>query len=140
MCDFVPTDRSAVKLRLDGGILLQDRLMILITLILKLLCECGIFDRQHLDASSAAFFAVLTPTVATGIPGGIMIVERSASMPSSTFDEHGIPITGSVVFAAMAPARCAAMPAAAMMTPKPFSRADFENCAASSGVLWALYT
>ena len=41
--------RSAVKLRLDGGILLQDRLMILVTLILKLLCECGILDRQHLD-------------------------------------------------------------------------------------------
>ena len=36
----------------------------------------------------------------------------------------GTPITGSVVLAAMAPARCAALPAAAMMTPKPLSRAQ----------------
>ena len=45
-----------------------------------------------------------------------------------------MPITGRVVFAAMAPARCAALPAAAMIAPNPFSRALEENSAASTGV------
>ena len=49
-------------------------------------------------------------------------------------------MTGSVLFAARAPARCAALPAAAIMTPKPFSRAPSANALASSGVRWALMT
>src|SRR5689334_16175928 len=46
-------------------------------------------------ASTAAFFALSTPTVATGTPGGIWTIERSASRPSSTdFDERsGTPTT-----------------------------------------------
>ena len=56
-------------------------------------------------------------TVATGMPEGICTVESSASSPSSVEDFIGTPITGSSVFAAMAPARWAALPAAAMITP-----------------------
>ena len=46
----------------------------------------------------------------------------------------GLATTGKVVFAAIAPARCAAIPAAAIITPKPFLRAFDENSLASSGV------
>ena len=66
-------------------------------------------------ASSAAFAAPSMATVATGIPLGICTVDSSASSPSSVEDLTGIPITGSVVCAASAPARCAALPAAAMI-------------------------
>ena len=45
-------------------------------------------------------------------------------MPSRTEDLQGMPMTGSVVPAAMTPARWAAMPAAAMITPKPFAFAE----------------
>ena len=76
-------------------------------------------------------------TVATGMPEGICTVLSSASRPSSVELFTGMPMTGSVVLAAMAPARCAALPAAAMITPKPFSRAEAENACASSGVLCA---
>ena len=51
-----------------------------------------------------------------------------------------MPTTGSTVFAAMLPARWAAIPAAAMITPKPFSAARFANSAAAAGVRWALIT
>ena len=51
------------------------------------------------------------------IPVGICTVERSASTPSRFEDFTGIPMTGSVVLAASAPARCAALPAAAMIAP-----------------------
>ena len=46
-------------------------------------------------------------------------------------------MTGSVVLAAMAPAKWAAMPAAATITPKPFSRALRAKSRAWSGVRWA---
>ena len=46
-------------------------------------------------------------------------------------------VNGSVVFAAMAPARCAAIPAAQIIAPKPFSLAFSANRAAASGVRWA---
>ena len=61
-------------------------------------------------------------------------------MPSSVFDWQGIPITGRVVCAAMAPARCAAIPAAAIRTPNPFCSAPRANSAASAGVRCAEYT
>ena len=51
-----------------------------------------------------------------------------------------MPMTGRVVWAASTPARWAAFPAAAMMTPKPWSLAVLENSAAASGVRWALIT
>ncbi len=85
-------------------------------------------------ASSAAFFAPSMATVATGMPGGICTVDKSASSPSSVEDLTGTPMTGSVVLAAMAPARCAALPAAAMMAPKPSARAFSAKARASSGV------
>ena len=56
-------------------------------------------------ASKAAFFDPSIATVATGIPLGICTVENRASIPSKVPDFTGIPITGSVVFAAIAPAR-----------------------------------
>ena len=46
-------------------------------------------------------------------------------------------IAGRVVLAAKAPARWAAMPAAAIMTPKPWLRAFRAKLRASSGVRWA---
>ena len=88
-------------------------------------------------ASRAALAAPSMATVATGMPVGICTVESRASRPSRVEDFTGMPITGSVVFAASAPARCAALPAAAMMAPKPFSWAVRENSAACTGVRWA---
>ena len=76
-------------------------------------------------------------TVATGMPVGICTVDSSASSPSRVEDLTGMPITGRVVLAARAPARWAALPAAAMMTPKPFSCAVREKAPACSGVRWA---
>ena len=76
-------------------------------------------------------------TVATGMPVGICTVDKRASIPSIAPPLTGIPITGSVVLAAIAPARCAAIPAAAIITPKPFSSALEENSFASTGVLCA---
>ena len=71
------------------------------------------------------------------MPEGIWTVESRASMPSNVDDLTGMPMTGRVVFAAIAPARCAALPAAARIAPKPFVRADIAKARASSGVLWA---
>ena len=56
-------------------------------------------------ASSAAFLPPSIATVATGMPLGIITVDRRASMPSRAALLHGTPMTGSVVFAAIAPAR-----------------------------------
>ena len=66
-------------------------------------------------ASTAAFFALSTPTVATGTPGGICTIESSASSPSSTdIDERsGTPITGSSVCAATTPGQRRGEPRAA---------------------------
>ena len=61
-------------------------------------------------------------------------------MPPSEPDFTGIPITGSVVEAAMAPARCAAIPAIAMIAPNPFCAALAAKAFASSGVRCAEYT
>ena len=88
-------------------------------------------------ARMAAFFAPSIATVATGMPLGIWTVESSASMPSSFAPLHGTPMTGSVVFAAIAPATCAAMPASAMIQENPLSRADAANSLASFGHRWA---
>ena len=68
-------------------------------------------------ASSAAFRAPGSPiaTVATGTPAGICAIESSESRPFSAFDWIGTPITGSSVFDAVMPGRCAAPPAPAMM-------------------------
>ena len=75
-------------------------------------------------ASTAAFFALSTPTVATGTPGGICTIESSASSPSSTdIDERsGTPITGSSVCAATTPGSAAARPAPQISTRRPAVR------------------
>ena len=87
-------------------------------------------------ARKAAFFAPSTATVATGMPEGICTVLSRASSPSRA-ELMGMPMTGSVVAAARAPARWAAIPAAAMMTPKPLALALRAKALASSGVRWA---
>ena len=75
-----------------------------------------------LESLRADGYKVATLTdVATGMPDGIITVERRASRPSRVEDLIGTPITGSVVCAARTPPRCAALPAAAMITPNPFS-------------------
>ena len=76
-------------------------------------------------------------TVATGNPLGICTVASRASRPSMAPPFIGMPTTGSVVLAAKAPARWAAIPAAHRMTPYPLARADFAKAAAASGVRWA---
>src|SRR5271165_7123263 len=76
-------------------------------------------------------------TVATGIPAGICTIASSESSPSSAVEGIGTAITGSVVSAAMTPARCAAPPAPAMttFTPRALSPREYslvragERCA-----------
>jgi hypothetical protein len=71
------------------------------------------------------------------MPAGICTVASSESMPCSEVEGMGTPITGSVVCAAITPARCAAPPAPAMITRMPRSAAllaysavrDGERCA-----------
>ena len=77
-------------------------------------------------ANSAAFTAPARPiaSVPTGIPAGICTIDNSESRPFSDFDSIGTPSTGSSVLAAATPARCAAPPAAAMITSRPLSSAD----------------
>ena len=62
-------------------------------------------------------------SVPTGMPAGIWTIDSSESSPFSVFDCTGTPSTGSEVFAAVMPGRCAAPPAPAMMTSRPRSRA-----------------
>src|SRR5664280_2578691 len=89
-------------------------------------------------------------TVATGIPAGICTIARRESRPSSAVEGIGTAITGSVVSAAMTPARCAAPPAPAMttFTPRAFSPREYslvragERCAEVMSISYAclLYT
>ncbi len=90
---------------------------------------------KKLTASSAEFFPPFIPTVATGTPGGICTIDRSESIPSKDLLDTGTPITGSVVCAAVTPGRCAAPPAAAIITFSPLSIAVFEYFACWFGVL-----
>src|SRR5690606_16253156 len=85
-------------------------------------------------ASTAAFTAPSMPTVATGTPGGICDVLSSASRPFSAPEATGMPITGRALWAATAPARCAAMPAAQMNTFTPLASACCTNSRVWSGV------
>ena len=77
-----------------------------------------------------------TPTVATGTPGGIWTIERSASRPSSTLsrERSGTPITGRSVCAATTPGSAAASPAPQISTRSPRSRAVRAYSATESGV------
>ena len=88
------------------------------------------------SASAAAFFALSTPTAATGTPGGICAIASSASRPSSTLrlERSGTPITGRSVCAATAPGSAADSPAPQMSTRSPRSRALRAYSATASGV------
>ena len=92
-----------------------------------------------LAASSAALTAPARPMarVATGMPAGICTIDRSESRPCNAFDSMGTPSTGRRVFAAATPARCAAPPAAAMITSRPRPSADPTYSNSASGVRWA---
>ena len=94
----------------------------------------GSLPERICTASSAAFSAPLMATVATGMPEGICTVDSRLSRPSMVLDLTGTPMTGSTVLAASTPARCAALPAAAMMTPAPCSSAVLLSSSAAAGV------
>ena len=78
-----------------------------------------------------------TATVATGTPGGIITVLSNESIPPIPPDSIGIPMTGFVVCAASAPARWAAIPAAAINTLHPFNSDLFIKSMTACGVLCA---
>src|SRR6516162_3745270 len=78
--------------------------------------------------------------VATGIPAGICTVDNSESIPFSAGDSIGTPRTGRAVLAAVTPARCAAPPAAAMITSRPRCSAPAAYSNKTSGVRWAEIT
>jgi hypothetical protein len=59
---------------------------------------------------------------------------KRLSIPSSVLPFTGTPITGNGVEAAIIPGRCAAPPAAAIITLKPFATADEANSVMRSGV------
>src|SRR5262245_61085055 len=85
-------------------------------------------------ASSAPLRAPSIATAATGVPGGICSEAIAASMPPSAPEAIGTAITGRSVCAALTPARCAAIPANAMIARKPAASAPRAQAAASSGV------
>src|SRR3989338_8491733 len=87
-------------------------------------------------ARMPAFFAPLMATVATGTPGGICAVEKSASTPAAPIFVliSGTPITGSAVCAATTPAKCAAPPAPQMNTLYPAASLFFTYSTTASGV------
>ena len=72
-------------------------------------------------------------TVATGIPLGICTMEYRESTPPRSDVFMGIPITGIGKIAAHIPGRCAALPAPAIITLKPFSSALFAYSKNTSG-------
>jgi hypothetical protein len=82
-------------------------------------------------ASSAALAAPGSPmaSVPTGTPFGICTMESSASTPFNAVAGMGTPSTGRMVLADTMPGRCAAPPAAAMMTssPRPSALAAYSN-------------
>ena len=87
-------------------------------------------------ANKAALIAPALPiaSVPTGTPPGICTIESKESIPCKDFDSIGTPRTGSTVFAAVTPARCAAPPAAAIITSRPRSAALDAYSKSRSGV------
>jgi hypothetical protein len=90
-------------------------------------------------ASSAAFMAPGLPIarVPTGMPPGIWTIDSSESIPFRAWLSTGTPSTGSRVYAATIPGRCAAPPAPATITSKPRSSAVEAYSTAHAGVRWA---
>ena len=96
----------------------------------------GSLDSPRICAARIpAFVAPGLPmaTVATGMPAGICTVASKESIPCSEVDGIGTPMTGSVVCAAITPARCAAPPAPAMITRIPRAAALRAYSAVRSG-------
>ena len=87
-------------------------------------------------ANSAAFVAPALPiaSVPTGIPAGICTVESSESIPFRAWLSIGTPSTGRIVCAAITPAKCAAAPAAAIITCIPRLDALVAHSTAACGV------
>ena len=98
--------------------------------------RCRTCSREWQRRADAALVAPAAPmaSVPTGMPAGICTIESSESMPLSAFDCTGTPSTGSEVFAAVMPGRCAAPPAPAMMTSSPRPRAVPAYSNSRSGV------
>ena len=90
-------------------------------------------------ANSAAFAAPASPiaNVATGMPFGICTIDSRLSSPRRYLDGIGTPSTGTAVFAASMPGRCAAPPAPAMIARRPRAAADSAYANISSGILCA---
>ena len=68
------------------------------------------------------------------MPAGICTIDSSESMPFSARDSTGTPSTGSTVFDAVIPGRCAAPPAPAMITSMPRDSAVDAYSNSRSGV------
>src|SRR5690606_1061634 len=77
-------------------------------------------------AVSAALAAPASPiaNVETGMPLGICTIDSSESSPRRYLEGTGTPSTGTIVFAATMPGRCAAPPAPAIMARRPRDFAD----------------
>ena len=85
------------------------------------LAIAGVGAARIATGEQAALAAPASPiaNVATGMPFGICTIDSSESSPRRYFDGTGTPSTGTVVFAASMPGRCAAPPAPAMMKRRP---------------------
>ena len=96
-----------------------------------------VYDLRHYDRPTRSLILLhgLTGTDSDWLFGGVA-QEMAIQYNLAVF----MPTTGNSVFAARAPARGAALPAAAMITPKPFSAAPCAKAAASAGVRCAEMT
>src|SRR5262249_8220533 len=96
----------------------------------------GCFAPRIEAASKAALIAPAFPiaSVPTGIPPGICAIERSESNPFSVLDSTRTPSTGSTVFDAVIPGKCAAPPAPAIITSIPRLSAPDAYSNSKSGV------
>ena len=87
-------------------------------------------------ANKPALAAPASPiaNVATGTPLGICTIDNNESCPCKCLEATGTPSTGSIVLAATIPGKCAAPPAPAIITSKPFEAAVSANSNIKSGV------
>src|SRR5882762_6466519 len=96
----------------------------------------GCFAPRMAAASRAALIAPALPmaSVPTGMPPGIWAMESSESSPLSALDSTGTPSTGSTVFDAVMPGRCAAPLDPALITSMPRLSAEEAYSNKRSGV------
>src|SRR5258708_7731325 len=97
----------------------------------SLSCNAASVVASIATASNPAFIAPDAPiaSVPTGTPFGICTILSSESSPWSAVAGMGTPSTGTTVFAAIIPGRCAAPPAPAMITrrPRPAAASAYSN-------------